>query len=575
MQNRNEALELAKQTEFDVVIIGGGIVGAGVAQDAASRGLSVLLVEKDDFASGTSSKTTKLIHGGLRYLEQFQLRLTRELCHERALLEGLAPHMVKDFSFILPVTDESWFFGVKARMGLTLYDTLAWNVGGARRHHNLSKKAVADAVPALDATRIKGALRFHDCITDDARLVLEVIKSAASFGATAINYLEARGFEIENGRVTKVRCRDRYSGSDIEFSCKSCVNAAGVWTDELMHHIDPQWSSRVAPAKGVHIMVPASAFETTSALFLPTGDGRYVFVVPWQKALMIGTTDTQYNGDIDEPLPQEEEVDYLLSVVNRYTSGRKLQRDDIIAAWAGLRPLVGGEQAVDDRAGGAAPGGKASAGTSKKTATLSREHYLFEGPGGIVGLIGGKLTNYRMLAIHVIDKIVEKLPETTVQSLLPTRTAKLMLGGWEDKQDYLTTTAEISARARRLGLEPATIEHLTSSYGKDALKVLDIVERDTLLNKRICRDFPPIMAEVVFSVRHEMAVSIEDVMHRRIRLALIHQGQTLEAAEKVARLMQSLVGWDETRTELEIRTFCERLKDHMVWTEKEEQLDTV
>ncbi len=561
MKSRAESLELASSNHFDVIVIGGGIVGAGVAQDAASRGLSVLLIEKDDFSSGTSSKTTKLIHGGLRYLEQFQFRLTRELCEERGLLEHLAPHLVKDFSFIMPVREGNKWFSYKARAGLTLYDLLSGQITSVRRHESLSNSVVLEAAPSLNANKLKGGLRFHDCISDDSRMVIEVIKSAEAQGAVAVNYLEATSFEKEGDRVTRVIARDRYSGKDIDLNCHSCVNATGVWSDEIATKMNTDWQKRIVPAKGVHIMVPLSAFETNTALFLPTDDNRYVFVVPWQRALMIGTTDTAYSGDINNSLPEEEEVEYLLSVVNEYAGERKLKRTDVIAAWSGLRPLVG-------------PTDKEMAESSgSSTSTLSREHYLFEGPENVVGLIGGKLTNYRILATHVIDKIISKLPQEERIKAGKSRTGEIMLGGWGDKQGYLTKSAEISARARSLSLDPASLDHISSSYGADAIEILDLIKNDPFLAKRICPDYPPILAEVVFVVKQEMALSLEDILFRRIRLGLVNQEQCQMAAAKVARLVQGIIGWDDQRAELEINALMKTLDEHMVWTglkEKEE-----
>jgi glycerol-3-phosphate dehydrogenase len=543
MKTRSQALEIVPLREFDMVVIGGGIVGAGIAQDAASRGLSVLVVEKEDFASGTSSKTTKLIHGGLRYLEQFHLHLTRELCQERAVLENLAPHMVRDFSFILPLTKRDPLFGLKAQLGLTLYDLLSWSVTNSHHHQKINQRELLEAAPSLSPNVVTGGLRFHDCITDDSRLVIEVLKSAIAEGANVVNYLEVTGFQAENNRVTAVECHDRYSGNEIIIRCKACVNAAGVWSDKLLQKLDDAWRPTVSPAKGVHIMVPPSAFETNTALFLPTVDKRYVFVVPWQRALMIGTTDTNYSGDINNPLPVQDEIDYLLDVVNRYSEPNKLNRSDVTASWAGLRPLVGG-----------------TGGGSNTTENLSREHLIFEGPGGIVGLIGGKLTNYRLMAAQVVDKVLEKIPLGTGKA---SGTRRLMLGGWLDKNDFLAQTAGIASKARRLSIEPSTLDHLIASYGKDAELVVDIVERQPSLNQRICPDFPNIMAEIPFCVLNEMAVSLEDLLFRRMRLAMLHQIQTLEAAPKVARLMQSLLDWDDARTNLELASLEKSLNEHL------------
>lgn len=550
MQSRNQALAAIKDKTFDVAVIGGGIVGAGIAQNAASRGLSVILIDKSDFSSGTSSKTTKLIHGGLRYLEQFQFRLSKELCHERSLLEQLAPHLVKDFSFVMPIQDGKRTFGIKADIGLTIYDVLSWNIGTPRRHQRLKPKDVIAAAPSLAAGKVKGGLRFHDCITDDSRLVMEVLKSAESLGAVAINYLSAQSFEFDDNRISGILCRDRFSGQDLKISCGTCINATGVWSDGLMNKLDPHWKPRVHPAKGVHIMVRSSAFDTNTALFMPTSDGRFVFAIPWQRALLIGTTDTNYEGSLDNPLATEEEIQYLLDVVNTYgRDDRKLTRDHVIASWAGLRPLVSNNALGDT--------------SDVQTKELSREHLIFEGKGGIVGLIGGKLTNYRILAEHAVDRAIAKLPHSQVSSLRPSETYKIMLGGWTDKDDYLTTSAEISARARRFSIEPASIDHILASYGKDALKIIELVEKDPYLNKRICADFPQIMAEVVFSVKNEMAICLEDILFRRLRLGLVHQRQCLEATNKVARCVQSVLGWDENRTAAEIQAVTQVLEEHL------------
>lgn len=542
METRSHALQAISGKEFDLAVIGGGIAGAGVAQDAASRGLSVVLLEKDDFASGTSSRTTKLIHGGLRYLEQFHFKLTRELCQERGLLEHLAPHLVRDFSFIMPLVKGSPFFSLKAEIGLSLYDLLSWSVAGARHHRRLSARQVLESCPALDGRVFSGGLRFHDCITDDSRMVLEVVKSACAHGAVALNYVQVTGFETEAGAVRSLICHDRYSGQALTVRCRACVNATGVWSDELFGLIDQSWRAHVQPSKGVHIIVPASAFETNTALFLPTRDGRYVFVVPWQRALMIGTTDNAYSGHLDKPLPSADEIDYLLAVINGFTQTHKLNRSDIIGSFAGLRPLVQPPE------------------SSKDTKSMSREHVIFQGPGKVVGLNGGKLTNYRIMANHVLNEVATCHSELHIA---PSRTKNIMLGGFTTKSDYLSLTASISAKARKLGIEPATLDHLIASYGADASMIVDIVEADLTLKERICPDFPPILAEIPFCVRHEMAVSLEDLLMRRLRLGILNQKQCLAAAPKVAELMQILLRWDNVRLSHELSAFERAIWDHM------------
>ncbi|MBX9879101.1 MAG: glycerol-3-phosphate dehydrogenase/oxidase [Candidatus Obscuribacterales bacterium] len=544
MKHRDHGLSVAQTQEFDLVVIGGGIAGAGIAQDAASRGLSVIIIEKEDFASGTSSKTTKLIHGGLRYLEQMHFKLTRELCQERELLEQLAPHMVRDFNFVLPTGRRNWFFGLKARLGLTIYDIVSWSATH-QRHEALSQDETLSVAPSLSNKMVSGGLRFHDAITDDSRLVVEVIKSACHLGATAVNYTEAKGFVIENGRLVGVNCRDRLNGTEFVIKGQSFVNATGVWVDQVFKMLDRNWGKHVAPSKGIHIIVPNSAFETSTALFLPTTDGRYVFVIPWQRALMIGTTDHPYHGELENPIPAGDEIDYLLSVVNEYTDSHKLSRKDITGSFAGLRPLVEDPLHDEDSSG------------------ASREHRIFDGPYGVIGLTGGKLTNYRLMAKQVVDKALLKLPEEEQDHIGKSRTQTIMLGGWLDKQDFLTASAAISARARKMKLEPAAIDHLVSSYGADAQRVLDYLEAEPQLSERICPDFPPLMADVKFCVEQEMAVSLEDMLFRRLRLGLVHQRQCMEAAPRVAKLMAQLLNWDTVRMDHELKAVDSLLDEHL------------
>ncbi len=531
MKTRSASLRHARENKFDLVIIGGGITGAGVAQNAASRGLSVLVIEKTDFGSGTSSKTTKLIHGGLRYLEQFHIGLTRQLCEERERLKRLAPHLVRDFSFVLPFTRGNLFLNMKAAAGIGLYDILTMTAGRTSSHAYLSRKSLSETAPALAPSVVTGGVRFHDAITDDTRMVLSVMKSACENGATVINYVQATGLKLADGRISTVECRDRVSGEDFVVSCKACVNATGVWTDEICNLVSGNPEKRVTPSKGTHIIVPSSAFETNTALFLPTRDRRFVFVVPWQRAIMIGTTDAAYNGDINHPLATADEMDYLLSVVNGYTHQR-LNRRDITGSFAGLRPLV-----------------KLAGQDGSNTSSMSREHLIFEAPGKLVNVAGGKLTSYRLMAEEIVTHLASIHPDLKGGQ---SRTAKLMLGGWNSNDDYLAQSSAISARGRRLSLDPATIEHLLSNYGSEAEGVLDILEKDSDLGRRICVDFPPILAEVRFCVENEMAVSLEDMLFRRVRLGILNHSQTLAGAPAVARLMQQLLHWDEHRLRVEL-----------------------
>lgn len=540
MKLRRDFLQEVANEKFDLIIIGGGIAGAGVAQNAASRGLKVALVEKGDFGCGTSGKTTKLIHGGLRYLENFQFTLTRQLCMERERLKKLAPHMIRDFSFVLPVADHSTMFGLKAGAGLSIYGALAFASGVIHTHNWLGRNELHAAAPGLDGSHLVGGLRFHDSITDDTRLVLAVLKSACAFGASIVNYAEVKEFLWADGRIAGVTCRDRVDSADFQIYGKFVVNATGVWSDRICALAKADWPARIMPSKGTHIVVPQSAFETNTALFLPTMDKRYVFVVPWQHSLMIGTTDDPYQGNIDQPCAQEEEINYLLATVNSYTTSCKLSSSQVTAAFAGLRPLVKFEQVQGDN----------------DVSSMSREHQIYELDNGLINVAGGKLTSFRLMAEEVMGLIAGKLSDKV---LLSSETDRIMLGGWRDGQDYAHLSAELSLRARKLMLEPATIEHLIANYGAEAEWVLDFVEQYPELTGRICPDFPPIYAEILHCIANEMAMSLSDILLRRLRLGVLHRQQCLASAPQVARLMQQILRWDNNRLNAELSSLEEAI----------------
>jgi glycerol-3-phosphate dehydrogenase len=349
-----------------------------------------------------------------------------------------------------------------------------------------------------------------------------------------------------------------------------CISAVGVWTDELLKLADPGWQKSTEFSKETHILVPPSAFETNNALLIPVENGRQISVIPWQRALLIGAHYAAYTGDLNNPLPSNEDVQYLLDGVNNYGVSRKLTMNDVVAAWSGVRPAArfansGAREADVNHQGAREENNNKSNDqrNSKQAKREIKEHRIIEGPAGIVGLVGGKLSNYRLISEEVLDRAIKNATERKLSlPNLPSRTKRTMLGGWKDKDDFLTLTAGIAAKARKLSLEPATLDHLIASYGKDAQLVVDIVEKQPVLNERICPDFPPIMAEVAYCVLTEMAVSLEDVLFRRIRLAAVHQIQCRDAASKVAGLMQNLLNWDDARAALELQTLEKTIDAH-------------
>ena len=557
MKSRAQVIEIASLREFDLIVIGGGIAGAGIAQDAASRGMSVLLVDKDDFASGTSSRTSKLMHGNLPQVENLKIKQSRDLHQERALLAQLAPHLIRDFSFLLPIKKQEKISGWKAKLGLTLFDFVSGAKVLNNNHQSLTQKELLEAAPALTSPELVGGIRFHDWLTDDARLVIEVIKSASADGANAINYMQVKGFQEESGRITAVLCHDRYSGATFTFRCKSCVLAVGVWTDELFKTADDSWQNKVETTKRTHLTLPMSAFETNNALFLPTADGKHISLVPWQRALLVGPCEAPYKGDLNNPLPQSSDIDYLLDAINSYKPTRKLTRNDVVAAWSGLHPVV---SRSGDALGQVSKNSKQSA--NKSGQTLHGE--IITGPKRLLAVVGGDLEAYRSNAEEVVDRLIRAGKEQSID--LPSsqsRSKRTMIGGWKDKNDFLTQTAIIAASARKQSLEPATLDHLIESYGQDAQLIIDLVERQPLLSERICPDFPPIMAEVAYCALSEMSVSLEDLLFRRMRLACLHQIQCRQAATKAAALMQSLLSWDDARAALELQTLENTLDAHM------------
>jgi glycerol-3-phosphate dehydrogenase len=567
MKTRSQILELAARREYDLAVIGGGILGAGVAQDAASRGLSVIIVEKGDFACAASGQSAKLIDGGLHYLERGQVRWAQQITTEQSLLEQLAPHLVREQSFVLPLLSERPLLGLKATAGLFLYDYLATSTGKPR-HKRLNAHEVVDAVPALAQSKVGGGLQFVDAITDDARLVIEVIKSAAAAGAHALNYMEVTAIVRKDNKTWELTCHNRYSGKRATFSAKACVNAAGIASDAVSQLVDPNWKKRFEQTRAVRFILPSSAYETNTAFYLPLDKGEYVFVIPWQRALIAGTTAARSVTNTNGARSVTDEIEYVLSILNAYNAHRKVVRTDVIAAWVEERlenKHPDGSQSSNGSRSNLAEKGffpnftGAQVLGSKQWRLSSGVAGVFDCAKGMVGVVSDTMTSYRYLARAAVDRLLQIDPGLAHAAVSPSRTERMMLGGWFDKQDFLTVTALIAARARKMSIEPSTIDHLVATYGKEAQQVLDLVEEQPYLNQRICPDFPPILAEVPYSVANEMAVSLEDLLYRRIRLGQLHHRQCLDAATKVARLVQEILGWEGKRIDAEIDALALKL----------------
>ncbi len=543
---RAEHLRRMAAGRVDVCVIGGGITGAGVALEAASRGASVALIERNDFASGTSSWSTKLVHGGIRYLPQGQVALVREALHERATLLKIAPHLVWPLAFVLPIYDTTRRpigvpvslprgigVGMAMEIGLTAYDVLAGKQNIARHRHISADEAVQD-VPGLKTNGLKSAFVYSDAGTNDTKLVVTIIRTAVEQGAMVANYTEATGFVQENGQIVGIEARDTITGETVTIAARHVVNATGVWAErvESLGTRDPQ--VQVLPAKGIHLVVDAAKVGVTNdAVVLPeTEDGRLIFIVPWQGRAVIGTTDTP-GGDIERPRADADEIAYVLRTTNGSIRAR-LTEADIISTYAGYRPLV-------RRRDGA------------KSAALARTHAVLSSSNGLVTIVGGKLTTYRRMAQETLDTL-----ELHGLNIRASVTDHLPLAG-ADGYGHWKRTLPVEAAKR--GLDADMAAHLLQSYGSDAPLILALIDDDALLAARMAPDLPVIFAEALFAVRYEMAMTVDDVLSRRTRLSLIDRAHGFDAAADVAAILGDALGWDAAERTRQVESYRATVED--------------
>jgi glycerol-3-phosphate dehydrogenase len=487
------AVSLARMAEdtFDVLVVGGGITGAGIALDAASRGFSVALVEKADFASGTSGRSARLIHGGIRYLEHGEIGLVHECLRERKILLRLAPHLVRPVPMYLlaPSSRERALYGI----GLTGYDLLAAgrNIGV---HHRVTGQQVRDAVPGFGED--SGGYRYLECQTDDARLTVEVARTAHAFGAVLANHAEVTAL-LGDGRVTGAAVTDTLTGEPLEVRARVTVNATGVWAGQVSGLAGGDVGSggpRLLPSKGVHLVFAPGAIQTTAAFVVPsaTHDGRSVFLVPWEDRVYAGTTDTAYAGDLDNPTVEAADQRYILAAVVQYFPA--VTERDVVASWAGLRPLLAGADARDAAA----------------SEDLSRRHAVFEGPAGLFTISGGKLTTYRAMAEDLVDRIA-----AAIGSAGRCRTRSIPLGLHGSLDEALTLAR---AEAARLGLPPPVADRLVERYGDDWRQAVRMIGAEPSLGEPVVDGLPVLKVEVELARSRDMAVTDEDVFVRRTRL---------------------------------------------------------
>ncbi len=533
---RPAELLAAATEELDVLVVGMGATGAGVALDAASRGLRVAVLDKGDLASGTSSKSSKLVHGGLRYLENYEFGLVREGVVERQLLMKLAPHLVRPMDFLYPV----WPDTAKRRLlglGLTTYDvfamaSLAGRGGTTRRHQKVSAEEAAELAPALEHSGLAYSYLYGDCATDDARLVLAVVRAARRHGALAITHAEVTGLTTTEGRVSGASVLDHVSGSTVEVRARFVVNATGVWVDRLQGLEEPGREAVVQPSKGVHLVVPRERLPLLDAsILLPSkqGDGRSMFAIPWGRQTILGTTDTPYDGRLDELSLTQDDLDYVLAAGNAVFKN-DLVEADVLGAWAGVRPLI------------------RQAGSSSMS-DISRRHTLVEGSGGLLTITGGKLTTYRRMAKDVVDRIVERDGRKA-----RCRTDEIPISGTRPVPELVAETTESAAF---LGLSAEVAASLVRQCGETAAHVLSLVAAEPSLGELLSPNAPHIAAEVVHAARSEGASTVDDVFSRRMRLSLRARDAALPSALLAARLLARETGRDEAWARAQVTAYAE------------------
>jgi glycerol-3-phosphate dehydrogenase len=510
---------------FDLAIIGGGATGLGAAVEAAARGYRTVLLEARDFAQGTSSRSTKLVHGGVRYLAQGNVGLVREALLERGRLRRNAPHLVGDLEFVVPAY--AWWSGPYYGVGLKLYDVLA----GRHRlgtSQLLSRAQVLERLPTLEPDQLKGGVRYFDGQFDDARLAVTLALTADDLGAVLVNHANVVALEKSDGKVTGLRVHDEESGREHAVRASVVINATGVFADAIRRMDDPDTPALIAPSQGVHLVLPDSFFPGNHALMIPrTDDGRVLFVVPWHRRALVGTTDTPVPEVSVEPRPLEEEVNFLLEHAARYLT-RDPRPEDVVSVYVGLRPLVRHEGVG-------------------RTASLSRDHSIFESASGLVTIVGGKWTTYRRMGQDVVDHAarIAGLPERE------STTARMRLHGAPEEEQVQHSTA-------------GTPSETLAAYGTEADGVRALAEEDAELACPIHPRLPYLLCEVAWAVRHEMARSLEDVLSRRTRALILDARAALECAPLVARVIARELGRDEAWIQTQVASFERRARDSLL-----------
>jgi len=529
-QSRAQALQEMAAEELDVLVIGGGVVGAGAALDAVTRGLRVGLVEARDYAAGTSSRSSKLIHGGLRYLEQLNFGLVREALRERSLiLNRLAPHLSRPVPFLYPLQHRVWerpYVG----SGVLLYDTMGGR-HGVPGHRHLTKKQALREFPSLRKDALVGAIQYYDGQVDDARHTMMIARTAAEYGALCASSARVTGFLREGDRVVGAEVRDLESGQTHKIRAKQTINAAGVWTDEIQEMVGGRGQFNVRSSKGVHILVPRDRIHATTGIISRT-EKSVLFIIPWDTHWIIGTTDTDWALDLAHPAASRSDIDYLLDHANRLLA-TPLTHDDITGVYAGLRPLLAGE--------------------SEATSQLSREHAVVSPVAGLVMVAGGKYTTYRVMAKDAVDAVVHALPWKVPKSCtdtVPLVGAEGYAAAWNQRQ----------ARAERSGVHVAWVEHLLNRYGTLTDELLELVREHPELGEPMEGAPTYLRVEAYYAALAEGALHLDDILTRRTRISIETFDRGQSSARPVAELVAPVLGWDKATVDDEVEHYLARVE---------------
>jgi glycerol-3-phosphate dehydrogenase len=538
--HRTHALQQLSEQELDVLVIGGGVVGAGAALDAVTRGLKVGLVEARDYASGTSSRSSKLFHGGLRYLEQFNFALVFEALKERTLvLNTLCPHLAKPVAFIYPlerVIDRGY-----VGMGIGVYDVMGAGRGVPGHHKHLSRKKTLESFPSGKGSAIRGAIRFYEGQVDDARHTMMISRTAADYGALCVNSTRVTEFLRENDRVVGVKATDLETGDEVVIRARQVINAAGIWTDEIQEMVGGRGQFQVRASKGVHLVVPRNRINSATGIITRT-EKSLLFIIPWGSHWIIGTTDTDWKLDLAHPAASRSDIDYLLGHANTLLQD-PLTRDDVVGVYAGLRPLLHGE--------------------SDSTSKLSREHAVSSPVRGLTVIAGGKYTTYRVMGKDAVDAAVHDMARSVPESC----TERVPLVGADG---YYGVYNARQLTAERTGLKVSTLEHLLGRYGTLYTELVELMEAHPELREPLASAPEYLKAEAYYAVSHEGALHLDDILTRRTRISIEVPDRGEAAAREVADLVAPLLGWSEEQATREVEHYRLRVKAEQ---ESQEQLD--